>query len=162
MELVIEHSSPGDRLIGIMKTLTPAETRDVILDSVADGVFTVDADWRITSFNRAAEQITGVSRENAIGQRCCDVFRASICESQCTLKQTLLSGQPVVGKPVYIVTADGQRMPISISTAILRNAEGQAIGGVETFRDLSMVEQLRKELHQKYTFAVVRRPPRDR
>ena len=153
MELVIEHSSPGDRLIGIMKTLTPAETRDVILDSVADGVFTVDADWRITSFNRAAEQITGVSRENAIGQRCCDVFRASICESQCTLKQTLLSGQPVVGKPVYIVTADGQRMPISISTAILRNAEGQAIGGVETFRDLSMVEQLRKELHQKYTFA---------
>ena len=143
-----------------MKALTPAETRDVILDSVADGVFTVDANWRITSFNRAAEQITGVARENAIGQRCCDVFRASICESECTLKQTLLTGRPVVGKPIYIVTAEGQRVPISISTAILQDAEGQPIGGVETFRDLSVVEQLRKELHEKYTFAdIIGRSP---
>ena len=44
--------------------------KDIILDSIADGVFTVDDNWRITSFNRAAEQITGVRREDAIGQRC--------------------------------------------------------------------------------------------
>ena len=40
-----------------------AEATDVILDSIADGVFTVDRDWRITSFNRAAEEITGVPKE---------------------------------------------------------------------------------------------------
>ena len=58
MELVIEHSSPGDRLIGIMKTLTPAETRDVILDSVADGVFTV-RDEHLTGMHRTGEHTGG-------------------------------------------------------------------------------------------------------
>lgn len=59
------------------------QTRDVILDSIVDGVFTVDEEWQITSFNRAAEEITGVASADAIGQRCCDVFHASICENQC-------------------------------------------------------------------------------
>jgi len=109
----------------------------VILDSVADGVFTVDREWRITSFNRAAEQITGVPRAEAIGKRCCDVFRASICENACVLRRTLETGRPAINQAVYIIDAQGQRIPISISTAILRNPDGQAIGGVETFRDLS-------------------------
>ncbi|RJP64974.1 MAG: PAS domain S-box protein [Candidatus Abyssobacteria bacterium SURF_17] len=128
------------------------EGRDIILDSVADGVFTVDEQWHITSFNRAAEEITGISREEAIGNRCCDVFKASICETDCSLKRTLETGRPIVNKAVYIIDADGERVPISISTAILRDALGRAIGGVETFRDLSIVEDLRKELTRKYTF----------
>ena len=45
-----------------------------LLDSVPDGVFTVDAEWCITSFNRAAEQITGIRRQEALGRRCCEVF----------------------------------------------------------------------------------------
>ncbi len=129
------------------------QATDVILESIADGVFTVDEDWRITSFNRAAERITGVSREDAIGQSCCDVFRASICENQCALKETLRSGRPAVNKAIYILDATGQRVPISISAAVLKDAKGNAIGGVETFRDLSMVEELRKELEGTYTFA---------
>ena len=51
---------------------------NAILESISDGVFTVDAQWRITSFNRAAEEITGVDREEAIGRPCCEVFRASM------------------------------------------------------------------------------------
>jgi len=125
----------------------------VILDSISDGVFTVDRHWRVTSFNRAAERITGVPREQAIGRRCSDVFRASICESACALRQTLKTGRPVVNQAVYILRADGQRVPISISTAILHDSDGEVIGGAETFRDLSELEQLRKELHSRYSFA---------
>jgi len=125
----------------------------VILDSVADGVFTVDHEWLITSFNRAAERITGVPRAEAIGRRCCEVFRASICERDCALRQTTETGQPVVNKAIYIVNAGGQRVPISISTALLRDEAGQVIGGVETFRDLTLVEQLRKELSGRDGFA---------
>ena len=136
-----------------MSRLPEKQIRDVILDSITDGVFTVDDNWRISSFNQAAQKITGVPREDAIGQRCCDVFRASICESECALKETLASGRPVVNKAIYIVNANGQRVPISICTAILKDAEGNVIGGVETFRDLSIVEELRKKLHEKYTFA---------
>lgn len=124
-----------------------------ILDSVIDGVFTVDSQWRITSFNRAAAAITGVEQEEAIGQRCSEVLRASICETGCALRQTMADGKPVVCKPVYIVNTRGERIPISISTALLKDHEGNVIGGVETFRDLSLVEQLRKELERHYTFA---------
>ncbi|MCB2229770.1 sigma 54-interacting transcriptional regulator [bacterium] len=125
---------------------------DAILDSIADGVFTVDDNWLIRSFNRAAEQITGIPRKEAIGRRCCEVFRASICETSCALRHTRETGEPIVNKVIYIINADGDRVPVSISTAILKDADGTIIGGVETFRDLSSIEHLRRELEKRYTF----------
>ncbi|MEW5803312.1 MAG: sigma 54-interacting transcriptional regulator [bacterium] len=121
-----------------------------ILESISDGVFTVDGDWRITSFNRAAEEITGISREDAIGRRCSEVFRASMCEVDCALARTLNTGAPVVNKSAFIVDAEGRRIPISLSTALLRNEKKQVIGGAETFRDLTLVEELRKELEGRF------------
>jgi PAS domain S-box-containing protein len=125
----------------------------VILDSVADGVFTVDGEFRVTSFNRAAEEITGVPREQALGRPCCEVFRASICEARCALKETMHTGRPILMRPVYILRPDGERVPISVSTALLKDRRGNVIGGVETFRDLRLVEQLRAEITARYTFA---------
>ena len=124
----------------------------IILDSIADGVFTVDLDWRITSFNRAAELITGISQEEALGRHCWEVFRANICEKQCALRQTIETGKRIVNQSIYIVASDGNRIPVSISTAILKDENDQIIGGVETFRDLSLVEELRKELTGRHTF----------
>ena len=126
--------------------------KDIILDSITEGVFTVDRNWRIMTFNRAAERITGVPREKAIGQQCCNVFRSNICENECVLRETLNTGCPVVNRTIFIINNDGNRIPISISTAILKDRNGNIIGGVETFRDLSMIEELRKKLHEKYTF----------
>jgi transcriptional regulator with PAS, ATPase and Fis domain len=69
-----------------------------------------------------------------------------MCEANCALRQTLKSGKPVINRAAFIVTADGRRIPVSVSTAILRDARGRLAGGAETFRDLSLVEALRKEL----------------
>jgi PAS domain S-box-containing protein len=131
---------------------TEIDPTEIILNSIADGVFTVDRDWRITSFNRAAEEITGILREEAIGQRCSDIFHASICETNCALRETFDTNQPVVNRAVYIIDAGGDRIPISISTAVLKDKEGNAVGGVETFRDLSAIEELRRALEKKYSF----------
>ncbi len=125
---------------------------EVILDSVADGVFTVDEDWIITSFNRAAEAITGVAREEAIGKKCFDVFQANICQSNCALRDTMRSGRQWVDRKINILNRQGAQIPVSISTSVLRNKQGKAVGGVETFRDLSTIEQLRREITQHYTF----------
>jgi len=124
---------------------------EIILDSIADGVFTVDAQWRITSFNRSAEKITGIPREEALGRHCWDVFRASICESECSLRRTMETGRPVLNQTIFIVNSAGDRIPVSISTALLRE-DGRVIGGVESFRDLSVVEELRKELKGRQSF----------
>jgi PAS domain S-box-containing protein len=126
--------------------------RDVILDSVNEGVFTVGLDWRITAFNRAAERITGIPRNEAMGKSCCDVFHASLCESACALRRTFDTGRPVVNTTAHIVSNQGRRVPIRISTAILKDDTGRVIGGVESFQDLSQVEQLQKELENRYTF----------
>ncbi|NWF91178.1 MAG: sigma 54-interacting transcriptional regulator [Ignavibacteriaceae bacterium] len=129
---------------------TALTATDAILDSISDGVFTVDLEWRITSFNRAAEEITGVSREEALGRLCSEVFRCSLCEAECALRRTLKSGRPIIGKSGYIVDSDGADVPISVSTAVLRDPKGNVVGGAETFRDLSEVEALRQEIEGRF------------
>jgi PAS domain S-box-containing protein len=124
----------------------------IIIDSIADGVFTVDKDWKITSYNRAAEKITGIGKDDAIGRYCWEVFKASICEQRCSLRQTIESGRPIVNQPIFIINSEGERIPISISTAVLKDTNGTLVGGVETFRDLSVIEELRKELTSQYSF----------
>ena len=122
----------------------------VILSSIADGVFTVDSNRVITSFNPAAERITGVPASKAVGRRCSDVFHSDICEN-CLLDKTLKTGVEAIDRPVSIINSRGEQIPISISTAVLRDDDGRVLGAVETFRDLSAIERLRKELSQKYS-----------
>ena len=136
------------------KTLFPGfgDSEFAILDSLNEGVFTVDRDWRITSFNRAAERILGISREEALGCRCSEVFRADVCEQNCALRRTFESALPIVDAPAHIVNRQGQRIPIRVATALLKDRSGNIIGGVETFQDMTQVEQLRKELDSRYSF----------
>ena len=125
--------------------------QNVILNSISEGVFTVDLDWRITSFNRAAEEITGISSQDAVGKFCRDVLRADVCETGCTLAETMQTGTPIMNKAVQIIDAKGKRKAITISTALFKDSKGKVIGGVETFRDMSMIEQLRKEIQSRYS-----------
>lgn len=123
-----------------------------ILDSIGDGVFTVDLDWRVSTFNRAAEQITGIARKDALGRYCWEVLKASVCESNCPLRQTRETGRPVTNRAIYVLNSKGERVPVSISAALLRDPDGEVVGGVETFRDLSAIETLRTELRGRYSF----------
>jgi len=134
-----------------MKKREPEKFFNVILNSIADGVFTTDSEGRITFFNKAAQEITGFSNKEAIGHYCFDIFRADICQSRCALKETIKTKKEIINLPVTILNKEGKKVPISISTAVLKNERGQIIGGVETFRDLSAIEELKKELSQKYT-----------
>ncbi len=132
------------------KNTVPINSTTIILESISDGVFTVDKNWRITSFNRAAETITGVSRDDAIGRYCSEVFRASMCEMDCALKKTLKTGSPVINQSAFLINSEGRKIPISVSTALLHDEDETILGGAETFRDLSLVEDLRKELRGRY------------
>jgi len=134
-----------------MKKGEPDKFFNVILNSIADGVFTTDDDGKITFMNKAGQEITGFSSKEAVGRYCFDVFRADICQSRCALKETLKTKKEIIDLPATILKKGGQKVPISISTAVLKNEKGQIIGGVETFRDLSVIEELKKELSEKYT-----------
>jgi PAS domain S-box-containing protein len=125
--------------------------RDIILNSITEGVFTVDSNWKITSFNRAAEKITGIPHDKAVGQKCSYILRADVCETDCALRETMETGKPIINKAVHIVDAKGERHAIAISTALLKDESGKIIGGVETLRDMSLVEELRKEIESRWS-----------
>lgn len=145
-------------IIGGIETFrdnTASIRESLILDSIADGVFTVDRNWNITSFNRAAEEITGWSRDAAMGMSCSDIFHSSICGKNCAIAESLYTGKPVANRSVTILNHHGDKVPISISAAPLTDHEGNIIGGVETFRDLTALQALRQQLHQRYTFDAI-------
>lgn len=132
------------------KKIVQSIATKIILDSIADGVFTVDKDWNITSLNRAAERITGITEQKAFGQKCFDILHANICQTECAIRKTLRTGKEIIDLPVNILNKEGKVVPISISTAVLKDERGNIIGGVETFRDLSALEALKKEISLQY------------
>ena len=125
---------------------------ETILDSIADGVFTIDLYFNIRYFNRAAENITGVTKDQAIGQKCFDVFRANICQTTCALSKAMQTGKQGINIPVNILNSQGDRIPASVSTSVLMDNQGKTVGGVEIFRDLTTMETLRKKISNQYRF----------
>jgi PAS domain S-box-containing protein len=140
---------------------TQERHHELILDSLQEGVFTVDLNWRITSFNRAAEFITGIPRAQALGRPCFEVFRADVCETGCMLRRTIETQSPLSNMPVHIYRADKKRIPINVSTTLLQDAEGRVVGGVETFQDISAIKDLQKALRRQHSFEdIVSKSPR--
>ncbi len=138
--------------IGGVETIRNLKNFSIILDSVADGVFTVDDRMIIQSFNRAAEEITGFSHDEAIGRPCHEIFRSDACASACPVREAIETGESVLNREVEIVDRDDNKKPISVSASVLMDSDGKAHGGVETMRDLSVLYTLKKELHERFTF----------
>jgi len=125
--------------------------KEAILESILDGVFTVDSQFRITSFNKAAEHITGYKKEEVLGKNCSEVMRSPDADP-CPLRKTLETGENVSNYEMEIITKNGKRIPVSVNTAILYDEKGEIIGGVETFRDMSEIVRLRNEVRHRFSF----------
>ncbi len=123
-----------------------------ILDGIADGVFTVDLNLRITSFNNAASTITGFSEEEALGQHCRDIFRGSMCSHQCPLMELIETGKDSGNMEGDILNKENKEIPVSFNTTLRRDRNGKPIGGICIFRDLTPIVELKKELQEKYSF----------
>jgi len=123
-----------------------------IVENISDGVFSVDLDFKITYMNKAARIITGYKIQEAIGKPCKEIFRTTACDSNCPLQITLATGNPVINKPVCIKNKKDRRIPISISTALLKDVDGKIIGGVETFRDLDLARKLQRDFESRFKF----------
>jgi PAS domain S-box-containing protein len=131
-------------------TFSMALPRDIpceaIMESLADGVFTVDTDWNITFFNRAAGAGAGIPPAEALGRKCWEVLHSSLCDGACALRACIEGERTLSNQSIFLVRPDGTKVPVSISAAPLRDASGRIVGGVETFRDISDLARLRKEL----------------
>jgi PAS domain S-box-containing protein len=106
----------------------------IVLESLAEGLFTVDQDYTITSFNRAAEVITGVARQDAIGRPCHEVMQMDLCDHACALHEAQESGAPVTCCRAHRTGPDGKRSTLTVSSNWMKDDDGNVIGGIETFQ----------------------------
>ena len=116
-----------------------------ILNSLAEGVLTVDKNFKISFFNRAAELITGFQKDEVIGQFCKYVFKCELCQTQCPIGLVLESGNDIYEYNSSIEVKAGARKPIRLNAGILKNSHNEPVGGVISFRDLSELMKLRRE-----------------
>jgi len=140
------------KVIGGVETIRNLKNICVIFDSVADGIFTIDENMLIQWFNRAAEEITGFSHDEAVGRPCHEIFRSDVCKTACPVKEAIETGNSVHNREVEITDRANRKIPISVSASVLLDNEGKVLGGVETIRDLSLIHTLKNELHDKFSF----------
>ena len=130
----------------------PPELFEMLFNSTSDGVFAVDGDMRIIAFNKTAEKILGVSRQEALGRPCSEVLRAGICHECCALRYAIENNEPVINLAVDLHDKQGRRIPVTISSSALKDGAGRVIGGVETFRNLNWVRNLLREMEFHHPF----------
>jgi len=123
-----------------------------ILDSLGEGIFTVDREFHITFVNRAAETMLGVKRGAAIGRFCKDVLRSQYCISQCPIARVLETGENIYDWPSSITAATGSLVPIRLNAAVLKNGKDEPVGGVVSFRDLSLDAEVKQYLKHEGAF----------
>ena len=119
--------------------------RDEILDSIGEGLLTVDKNFKVNFFNRAAEEITGYNRDEVVGQFCKNVLKCELCETKCPIGLILETGNNLYDYRSKIRIKNGDSKPIRLNAAILKNGNEEPVGGVVSFRDLSELETLRKD-----------------
>jgi len=118
--------------------------RDEILDSIGEGLLTVDKNFKVNFFNRAAEEITGYNRDEVVGQFCKNVLKCELCETKCPIGLILETGNNLYDYRSKIRIKNGESKPIRLNAAILKNGNEEPVGGVVSFRDLSELETLQK------------------
>jgi len=128
------------------------QLKDQILESIAEGVFTVDKNFRITFFNKAAEKMTSYKREEVIGRFCKHIFRSELCATDCPIALVLKSNKPIYDFDSCIKTNEGKPLSIKLNSAIMFNEDNQPSGGIITFRDISELKRLKGELSKEENF----------
>ena len=128
-----------------MKLLDKNLTK-VILDSLGEGLFTVDKDFRVNSMNRAAEEILGLHKSEVIGDFCKNIFKTKRCFAECPLEGVLEKGENIYDIESEFCHQSGKKIPVRLNAAVLKNEDKQPIGGVISFRDMSYLEKIQKNL----------------
>lgn len=127
-----------------------SEQYKLILDSLSEGVCTVDRDWNITSYNRAAQELTGYTAEEAVQFSFGDIFRCEVRECQLLMAGVMESGEAIQNVCTKFADRHGQRVPVSLNAVPLRNEHGEIVGVVASFRDDRPLESLRRELEKNF------------
>ncbi|MBE0551763.1 MAG: sigma 54-interacting transcriptional regulator [Ignavibacterium sp.] len=125
---------------------------DTILNSLAEGVITVDKEFKITFINEAATKMTGFQRDEVIGKICKNVFKSEYCSENCPIARILKFGKSIFDYDSQIECKDSIPIPIRLNAALLKDENDNPSGGVITFRDISILKKIEGLLQEESNF----------
>jgi diguanylate cyclase (GGDEF)-like protein/PAS domain S-box-containing protein len=130
-----------------------------LLDSLHDGVYFVDRDRRIQYWNKGAERLTGFPADEVVGRLCRDnilmhvnAAGCTLCVTGCPLVETLFDGQRREHE-LYLRHKLGHRVPVSVRVAPIVNSEGDIVGAIEVFSDITAVRNMERRVGELESLA---------
>lgn len=119
----------------------------VLLESIGDGVFVVDKKFRIILWNKAAGIITGLSSEEVIGKKYCDIFKFVHAKTHRNknrfLQESIRKGEMKhLDSNTLMVLSNGRKIPIGDSAAPIFSRNGKVNGAIIVFRDMTKEHDL--------------------
>ena len=145
--------------IGNAATHSDGSFQGRLLDSLYDGVYFVDAERRITYWNKGAERLTGYTAAEALGKHCYDNFLmhvddggSQLCLLGCPLSMTIADGE-LREAQVFLRHKLGHRVPVSVRASPIRDERGAVIGAVEVFSDSTAIRKLQQRAGELETLA---------
>jgi PAS domain S-box-containing protein len=128
-----------------------------IIDTSADGIITLDARDRISSWNRGAEQIFGYRASEVIDKHAAILYPpgSPAVEELAKLRHAVEDGGVLPSHKGVRVSRDGREMSVEFSTTVLRDSHGRYAGRASIFRDISERERVAEELAQQKSLAAV-------
>lgn len=128
-----------------MPTNEKSQLRRFILDSIPVAMVTMDYDFKITSFNKRAEELTGYSTSEAIGRPCHEILNSSRCGNDCPLQTIKSFSESTLGLEAEAVNRHGVRIPIRIGASAIEDDDNNFIGYLEVIEDVSRQKRIERE-----------------
>lgn len=120
-----------------------------IVDTLQDGLMVIDPEGNILAMNPAAERLTGYSADELVGQKCstlnctgCELYGRGYGVEWCSLYEKGI----VTAKKCLISRKDRRALHVVKNATVLRDADGQMIGAVETLTDISEIVRQEQEI----------------
>ena len=144
-----------------MRTMTPRskdnnpartvtkEDLEAILDSLVEGIVTLDDEGRIIGINRAACDILEVEKGQAVEMNCCELMGKQLCESAAAVRDSIRDGTPLSDFQVQVQTRSGRKKVLVFQTTTLRGPEDRRRGSVVVLRDVTELVALKEDLARR-------------
>jgi len=141
--------------------MRPLEDIEAVLEHLYDGLYVTDTERNIRYWNKAAEEISGFCPAQVLGTSCADNILVHIdadgnelCENGCPLAATIRDGQPRKAE-AYLHHRAGHRVPVSVRITPLRSEQGEIVGAIQLFTEMSDGESLKARIAELQQLALV-------
>src|SRR5690606_367374 len=110
---------------------------EATLDAIDEAIMTVDREYCVVGFNRAAEQLTGYSRREALGGRCFEVCAGRFCQHSCDIQAMFTTGETPPDFETVVQGKDGGLRVVRVRTVPFRDDRGEILAAVRILKDVT-------------------------